>query len=114
MWCYIILEKNNVMISRILQLDHITQGYVLLTLNLVALKRGNPEPILTVKIIDWNKFIDRLGLSIKADPSTLVENNMYFVHIGYIKSPSSVSSKYQSIILTKILIFNQESYVCTK
>ena len=39
-WCYNIIGDNSGIISHILQLDHITPGYVLLTANLVALKRG--------------------------------------------------------------------------
>ena len=38
-------------ITHSLKLDPITTGYVLLTANLVALERGNTEPILTIKII---------------------------------------------------------------
>ena len=67
MWCYNILGDNEVSISDILQLDTITSGSVLLTNNLVALKREKPEPILTVKIIEWRKFIDYFGLNIEAN-----------------------------------------------
>ena len=49
MWCYNILGDNNGSISHILQLHPITTGSILLTSNLVALKKGNREPILTVK-----------------------------------------------------------------
>ena len=87
MWCYNILGDNEVSISDILQLDTITSGSVLLTTNLVALKRGNPEPILTVKIIEWRKFIDYFGLNIEANPSRLGKNNTYSFHIGYLTSP---------------------------
>ena len=48
MWWYNILGDNEVSISRILRLDHITVGSILLTNNLVVLKRGNDEPILIV------------------------------------------------------------------
>ena len=39
----------------------ITIVFVLLTANLVDLKRKNPEPILAVKRIEWSKFIDYFG-----------------------------------------------------
>ena len=49
MWWYNILGDNEGSISHILRLDPITAGSILLTANLVALKRGNSEPILIVK-----------------------------------------------------------------
>ena len=52
---------NKASISHILQLDPITSGSVLITAKIVALKRENPEPILTVKIIEWRKFIGYSG-----------------------------------------------------
>ena len=42
-------------ISDILGLDNITAGYILITDNLVALKRKNYEPILLVKRTEWRK-----------------------------------------------------------
>ena len=80
MWCYNILGDNKGSISHLLQLDTTTTGYFLLTSNLVALKRGNYEPILTVKMIEWRKFIDYSGLSIEASPSRVVKLNVYFVY----------------------------------
>ena len=50
MWWYNIPEDNRVRISYLLRLDTTTSDYVLLTTNLVALKRENREPVLTVKI----------------------------------------------------------------
>ena len=50
----------------------------------------NLDPILTVKIIKWRKFNDIFSLSTEADPSRVVKNNVYFVHIAYIPDPSSV------------------------
>ena len=76
MWCYNILGYNNESISHILRLDNITVGSVLLTSNLVAPKRENPEPILTVNRIEWEKFIDYFGLSIQANPSRVGKNNI--------------------------------------
>ena len=64
MWCYNILGDNNGSISHLLKLYPIAVGSILLTSNLVALKRENTEPILTVKIIEWIKLIDYIGLSI--------------------------------------------------
>ena len=92
MWCYNILGDNNGSLSHILQLDPINPGSFLLTSNLVALKRENPYPILTVKIIEWMKFIDYFGLSIETYPSRVGKNNVHFAHIGYISIPSSVIS----------------------
>ena len=43
------LGNNKRSISHILQLDPITEGYVLLTANLVSLKKGNYETILIMK-----------------------------------------------------------------
>ena len=71
-------------------LGPITEGYILLTVNLVAMKRENPEPILTVKINEWRKFIDCFGLSIEAYSSRVGKKNVYFVHVGFILSPSFV------------------------
>ena len=52
-------------ISHLLQLDPINQGSVLLNSTLFALKRENPDPILTVKIIEWRKFIDHFPFSVQ-------------------------------------------------
>ena len=90
MWWYNILGDNKGGISHILGLDPIAAGYVLLTANLVVPKRENPEPISTVKITEWRKFIDYSGTSIENDPSRVGKKNIYIVHVGYIPSPSSV------------------------
>ena len=66
---YNILGDNKGSISHILWLDPITAGSILLTVKLVALKRENYEPILTVKRTEWRKFIDYFGLSIEGEPS---------------------------------------------
>ena len=57
MWWYNILGDNKGIISDILRLAPIAVGSALITANLVALKRGNYEHILTVKITEWRKFI---------------------------------------------------------
>ena len=49
---------------------------------MIFLKRGNPEPILTVKIIEWRKFIDCYGHSVEADPSRVEKKNIYFSLLG--------------------------------
>ena len=59
-------------------------------MNHVALKRENNDPILIVKIIEWRKFIDYFGLSIQVDLSRVGKKNIYFFHIEYLISPSSV------------------------
>ena len=64
MWWYNILGDNEGSISHILRLDTITEGSILLNVKIVALKRENYEPILTVKITEWIKFIDYFGQSI--------------------------------------------------
>ena len=52
MWWYNILGYNKGRISHILRLDNVTAGYILLTVKIVALKRENYEPSLTVKITE--------------------------------------------------------------
>ena len=89
MWWYNIFGDNKGIISYILRLNTITEGSVLLTANLVASKKENREPILTVKIIECRKCIDCFGLSIEADPSRLVKKNIYI----------SVSGIYQALHL---------------
>ena len=54
------------------------------------MKWENPEPILTAKITEWRKLIDYFGLSIETDPSRVGKMKVYFVHIGYIPSRSSI------------------------
>ena len=49
MWWYSILGDNKGIVSRILRLDPITAGSILLNDNLVALIRGNSEPVLILK-----------------------------------------------------------------
>ena len=49
MWWYNIHRDNEGSISHILRLGSTAAGSILLTYNLVALKRENSEPILTVK-----------------------------------------------------------------
>ena len=89
MWWYNILEYKEGRISHILQLGPSTEGYMLLAANLVALKGGNCETILIVKITEWRKFIDYFSLSIKADPSKVDKNNINIVRIRYISITSS-------------------------
>ena len=48
MWCYNILGDNDGIISDILRIDTITAGYFQITTNIVALKKGNHEPIFKV------------------------------------------------------------------
>ena len=90
MWWYNILGDNEGSISHLLRLDPITSGCILLTADLVALKRENSEPILIVKRTEWRKFIDYFGQSIEADPSRVGKKKIYIFHIGYIPKPSSV------------------------
>ena len=82
---YNILGLNKVRISHTLHPDTITAGYILLTNNLVALKRNNYDPILIVKRTEWRKLIDSFGLSIEAGPYRVVKNNSYFFRIEYTK-----------------------------
>ena len=83
MWWYNILGDNDGIISHILRLDTITEGSILLNVKIVALKRENYEPILTVKIIDWRKSIDWSGLSIEDNPYRVVKTNLCFSYIVY-------------------------------
>ena len=64
MWWYNILGDNKGSISHILWSYPISVGYILITTNLVALKRENRDPILTVKSTEWRKCIDYFGPSI--------------------------------------------------
>ena len=80
-----ILGDNKVSIKHILQLDTIDKGSILITANLVILKRENLEPNLTVKIINWRKFIDYFGLSIAAD-SSRVKKTYIFLYWVYTKT----------------------------
>ena len=90
-WCNII-GGNKGSISYILWFDTITVGYILLTANLVSLKRGKYETILIVKITEWGKLIDYLGLSIEAKSSKAGKKNVYFFRIGSIPNNPSVNS----------------------
>ena len=90
MWWYNIIGNKEGSISHLLRLGPITEGSILLTVNLVALKRENSEPILIVKRTEWRKFIDYFGLSIEADPYNMGKKNVQFFHIGSIPIPSSV------------------------
>ena len=49
------------------------------------------SPLKNIKITEWSKFIDYFGTSIEADPSRVGKKNVYFVHIWYITSPSSIN-----------------------
>ena len=80
MWWYNIIWDKNGFISHLLQIDPITTGSILLNFNLVELKRENIDPILTVKIIVWGKFIYYFGISIEAHPSRL-EKIMHILSI---------------------------------
>ena len=60
MWWYNIRGDNEVGISHILWFYPINLGSILITANLVELKRENCEPVLIVKINEWRKFIDFL------------------------------------------------------
>ena len=88
---YNILGDNEGSISHILQLGHITVGSILLTVKLFALKRGNYEPILTVKRTEWRRIIDYFGISIEADPFKVGKNKIHIFYIGYIPRPSYVN-----------------------
>ena len=58
MWWYNIRGYKKGSMPHLLKLDPVTVGYILLTANLFALKRVNYEPILTLKRIEWRKFLD--------------------------------------------------------
>ena len=90
MWWYNILRDNKGSISYCLHIDPITEGYFLLTSNIIFMKRENTQPILTVKIIERRKLIDYFGLIIEADPSRVGKKNIYFVCIESTTIPSSV------------------------
>ena len=87
MWWYNILGDNKGEISDILRIDTITTGSILLTTNFVELQMENPDPILTMKIIEYRKLIHDFGLHIEADPFRVGKKNLYIFHIGYITTP---------------------------
>ena len=91
MLCYNILGDNGGSISDILRIHPITAGSILHTVKRVALKKENSEPSVTFKRTEWSKFIDYFGIIIEANQSRMGKNNIYFVYIGYIPNPSSVS-----------------------
>ena len=110
---YNIIGDNEGSVLNLLWIDPITAGSILITANLVALKRENSEPILIMKITEWSKFVDYFGLSIETDLSRVVKKNIYFVRVGYIPRTSSGNphiSRQQ--IKTRILIWKHQSYVC--
>ena len=65
-------EASHIFCGLILSL----QGIFYSLLTSFFLKGGNTEPILTVKRIEWMKFIDYFGLSIEADPSRVGKKNV--------------------------------------
>ena len=80
--CYSILGDIKGSISYLLQLGPITVVSAIFTSNLVAQKRENPEPILTLKRTKWRKFVDYFDRSIEADPCIVGKKNVYIFHIG--------------------------------
>ena len=74
---------------------YIFYGFILLLqglfysilLNFVELKIKNPDPILTVKRIEWRKFIYYFCLSIETERYGVGKKNVYFFHIGYVTTP---------------------------
>ena len=101
MWWHHISGDNEGRISKILRLYPITVEYILLNVKLVALKRKNYDPILTVERIERRKFVDYFGRSIEAYPSRVGKKNIYFFHIGYIPRPSSIKLHISSHHLDK-------------
>ena len=81
---YNILGNNKGSISHILWIDPISEGYILLTNKIVALKRVHYEPILILKITEWMKFVDFFGLSIETDLSKVGKLDDQFFRVGYI------------------------------
>ena len=103
MWWYSILGDNEGSISHILRTDTITAGSILLTANLVALKRGNSKPFFIVKITEQRKFIDYFGLIIEGDQSRVRKKKIYFSNIGHIPRPSSIKLHTPRQYLDKVL-----------
>ena len=89
MWWYNILGYNKGRISYISRFYLITTGFILLTDNLVALKRENSELILIMKIIEQRKLIEYFGLSIESKIYKVVKSNGDFYRIGSIPITSS-------------------------
>ena len=113
MWWYNILGDNKGSTSHLLWFDNITAWSFLLTYNIVFLRRGNSDPILTVKIIEWRKFIEYFGLSIEVNPSRVSTKNVYLFVLGLNQYLHMNRSIYQGTIWTKSLIWNYQSYIGT-
>ena len=111
MWWYNILGDNEGIISHILLIDTIYVGSVLITTNLVALKRENNDPILIVKRTEWVKFIDYFGLSIEADPSRVGKNNVYIFPCWLYNKPVIYKAPYIKLPNGKILYFVTTKYM---
>ena len=77
-------------ISHLLRLDPFNAGSIFLNVKLVALKKGNYEPIWAFKITEWRKCIDYFGLSIETDPSKVSKKKIYIFNIIYVPRPSFV------------------------
>ena len=106
MWCHNILRYKKGITPHILQLDTITSGYVLLTANLVVMKKVNTDPILIVKIIEWWKFIDYFGLSIEAGPSKVVKKKVYIFSIYSVHTnPFICKAPYSKSLAEQIVYF---------
>ena len=101
MWWCNILKDNEGIISYLLWFDTITEGSFLLTYNIVFPKRENPEPVLTVKTIEWGKIIDFFGLNIEANPSRVGGETYIFSILGLHQALYLDSSVYQSTSWTK-------------
>ena len=113
MWWYNILGNNKGSILHLLRLDPITARSILLTVKLVVQKRGNYDPIFTLKRTEWSKIIiDYFGLSIEAEPSRVGKENVHFFRRGYIPRPSFVKLNIRKHLTKKSLIRNHEIYVC--
>ena len=71
---------NEGFISDILRLDPITAGFILLNVKLVAPKRENSEPILTVRELNRGNSLNILFLVLRSTHPGWAKN-IYFVHI---------------------------------
>ena len=77
MWWYNIHGDNEGSNSHILRIYSIAVGSILLTANLVALKRENYKPVLIVKKTEWSECSDYFGQIIEADTSRVGKKKIY-------------------------------------
>ena len=78
MWWYNVLAVNKVSILHLLWFARNTAVSILLTSKIVALRRENSDPILTVKRTEWRKSLEYFGQRIKSNLFMVGKKKIYF------------------------------------